>query len=315
MRDATAAQYLAAGCSFVRIDGKAFPYTPDKLYFTDFTFALHYMAMHYWYSRDEAVARAAGQMTAAFFLDPATGMNPSMAYAQIVRGSTNPKQTAGKSALIDARFLLVVHNAALLFERAASPGWRERVDGSALRRWFRGMARWITSSPQGKEALAATNNLQTWTRAQLVAYWSFSGNLSAARRVYDGFVSSSNWRNSVAADGTQKWEIGRADSFHYGGFCLMLPSRDRFATNIIKPTSSPLHSTFNQQNSKQACLICRPCACWPTWAASTWDATACGRATAVLSGALRTFSCAIFRLIQAGRERAPTTPRALSASC
>src|SRR5205823_2821952 len=97
----------------------------------------------------------------AFFLDPATRMNPNLEYAQYIPGVN----TGRGIGLIETRsFTRVVDTAGLI---ASSTAWRAE-DERGLRDWFTAFLDWMQTSKNGKEEASAKNNHGTYYDLQVV---------------------------------------------------------------------------------------------------------------------------------------------------
>jgi len=158
-------------------------------------------------------ADASATWLRAWFIDPATRMNPTMRYAQIIPGRPEPRGTG----IIDSRQFMRAVDAALLLRGA--PSW-SADDDDALRSWFGELADWLVTSPQGKQEGAAQNNHGTWYDAQLADFALYAGGEQIARETLERFASQ-RVATQIADDGTQPRELARTRSYHYSAFNLL----------------------------------------------------------------------------------------------
>ena len=166
-----------------------------------------------WYFTDDArFADAAAKRLRAFFIDPATRMNPNLNYAQAVLGLTD-----GRSfGIIDSRHMPELVDAVRLLENA--PGF-SRQDHDGMVAWCRGYLTWLEESKNGMQERDATNNHGTFYDEQVVALALFVGDTSLARRT---MMESESKRiaSQIGADGKQRREMDRTRPLHYTLFNL-----------------------------------------------------------------------------------------------
>lgn len=130
-----------------------------------------------WYFLDDRrYARAAAEQLRAFFINPATRMNPHMEYAQML-----PPAGKGKPwGIIDANQIPQVLNGVGML--ADSGEWSE-ADDAALRAWFGEFARWLVTSELGIAEGHANNNHGTFYDLMLASSAAYAGDHDLAQRV------------------------------------------------------------------------------------------------------------------------------------
>ena len=157
-------------------------------------------------------ARAA-ELLRAFFLDPQTGMLPSLPYAQAI-----PGHCAGRGiGIIDT----------VPFVRLLDAYDRLRRDApvlapdehAALRAWFRRYLDWLLSHENGIAERNAHNNHGSWMDAQLVRYALFCGDPDLALDILRD-VPRRRIDAQIAPNGAQPFELERTRSFGYSIFNL-----------------------------------------------------------------------------------------------
>jgi hypothetical protein len=198
------------GMPYLRRDGEVNPDSrrgTDDGPFTQMQEAVWALAEAYRATKDERYAARAALLLRAWFLDPATRMNPHLDYGQAVPG-LNSGRGAG---IIATRRLVRVIDA----ERAiaASPSW-SAGDRSGLRTWCAAYATWLRTSKNGREEAAAKNNHGTWYDAQLVALLLFTDKRDEARSVIET-TSKRRLAAQIQPDGRQPEELRRTRAWSY----------------------------------------------------------------------------------------------------
>jgi acetyl esterase len=161
----------------------------------------------------EECARRAGEWIRAWFVTPATRVNPSFEYAQIRLGRDNNRGSA--SGLIDTRdFINLVDAFRMLHGSPAFAG----DDEAKVHQWFSDYLHWLTTSKNGKEEHAAGNNHGTWYLSQLIAISRYLDRENDAREyAREDFARIAG---QFAPDGSQPLEQVRTDGLFYCTFNL-----------------------------------------------------------------------------------------------
>lgn len=163
-------------------------------------------------TRDKRYARHAALHLSAWFLNPATRMNPSLTYAQAIYGIT-PGRGIG---IIDTLHLIEVTRAARHLEHA---GVFSPAEVSGLKLWFAEYLDWMQTSKNGKEEEAAKNNHGTCWVAQAAAFATFTGNREAMalcrNRFKDALMPA-----QLAPNGSFPLELARTKPYSYSLFNL-----------------------------------------------------------------------------------------------
>jgi len=165
---------------------------------------------HAWVlKRDARYARQAVRLLRVWFLDPATRMNPSLDYAQLIPG----KQPVG--GVIESWMLPhLVDDLCLL---ADSPDFSAK-DQNGMKAWMNEYLLWLTTKPMGMQEFARDNNRGTWCDAQIAALALYVGKPAVAKQALNR--AAKRLRGQIAADGSQPDEIKRTLSFHYSIYSL-----------------------------------------------------------------------------------------------
>lgn len=176
-------------------------------------------------TRDAKYAARAEDHLRAWFVTPATRMNPNLQYAQAIHG----RMTGRGTGIIDTIHLVEVARATEKLRGA--PGWTA-ADDDAVKQWFREYTAWMTTHPYGLAERDAKNNHGTCWDMQIAAF----GHLLGDRRLLD--LARTRFKtvivpNQIAADGSFPQELRRTKPYGYSLFNL-----DAMAT-IARILSTP----------------------------------------------------------------------------
>jgi hypothetical protein len=173
--------------------------------------AITTLSLAYAYTGREAYASHAARLVRAWFIDPATRMNPHLTYGQYIPG-INLGRGIG---IIETRTLPELLDGVLLI--AGSPAWT-KADEDGLQAWMRGYLTWLLESPHGREEAKNGNNHETWYDVQVAGLAIYTGQLDVARRTLEG--ARARIASQFEPDGRQPKEIERTRSWHYSAFNL-----------------------------------------------------------------------------------------------
>jgi alginate lyase len=163
-------------------------------------------------SKDRPYANHAAEHLRAWFLDPATLMNPNLQYAQAIHGRTTGRGTG----IIDTIHLVEVTRAIPFLVDSKALGLDE-LDG--LKNWFAQYLEWMNTSKNGQDEREAKNNHGTWWVAQAAEFARFAGNKQMTDYCGDRFKTILI-PHQVAADGSLPEELRRTKPYNYCLFNL-----------------------------------------------------------------------------------------------
>ncbi len=171
-----------------------------------------YLAGAYQVTHDERYAAAAVKHLHAWFVDPATKMNPNLLYSQAIHGRYTGRSIGVIDTVHFAEVALGIE--ALRGSKALTPDEETAVTG-----WFRDYLTWLTTHPYGVEESEAKNNHGTCCWLQIACYAHLTGNqakLEAARQRFKEVLLP----NQMAADGSFPQELRRTKPYGYSIFNL-----------------------------------------------------------------------------------------------
>jgi Alginate lyase len=200
----------ANGLPYIRRDGERNPEInkiTDHNSLDQLENSVETLALAYYFKGDEAYALKAAQLLRAFFLEPATRMNPNREYAQFIPGVN----TGRGIGLIETRGLTrVVDAIGLLSESKAMTA----SDLSGVKTWFATFLQWMIESKNGRDESAAKNNHGTYYDVQVVAFALFVGKKDMAVKVLQD-ARQKRVAAQIEPDGRQPLELARTKAWSY----------------------------------------------------------------------------------------------------
>ncbi|MDJ0364431.1 alginate lyase family protein [Hymenobacter sp. H14-R3] len=199
---------------YVQRDGLTNPdnFTAHRLAMIRFSRVVGALASAYKLTGDDKYARHALLHLRAWFLNPATRMNPSLLYAQAIQG----RFTGRGIGVIDTIQLLEVAQGVLVMQGANAFAIN---DLTTIKDWFAQYLTWLTTHQYGQDEMNATNNHGTCWVMQVAAFARLTGNaelLNFCRTRYQTVLLPTQ----MAADGSFPQELKRTKPYGYSLFNL-----------------------------------------------------------------------------------------------
>lgn len=161
---------------------------------------------------DEKYVRHAFKHFNAWFIDKKTLMNPSLLYAQAIKG----KVTGRGIGLIDMIQMMEVAQGIRVMENAKSV---DKKDLSKIKQWFSQYLEWVTTHPYGIEERNAKNNHGTCWVMQVASFAKLTGNETLINDCKNRFKTVL-LPNQMAPDGSFPLELKRTKPYGYSLFNL-----------------------------------------------------------------------------------------------
>jgi hypothetical protein len=153
----------------------------------------------------------------AWFIDPATKMNPNLLYAQAIKGVA----TGRGIGIIDTIQLMEVVQGIIVLQKSKAMA-TTTVEGAKT--WFASYLTWLTTHQYGKDEMNAKNNHGTCWVMQVACFAKFTGNKQLIDFCIDRYKNVL-LPQQMDPDGSLPLELKRTKPFGYSIFNL-----DAFAT-------------------------------------------------------------------------------------
>lgn len=193
---------------YIRKDGQSNPnlFTKHREALSTLADCVSALTVAFLKTGQQKYANQAKSHVLAWYVDPATRMNPSLNYAQAIEG-INEGRGIG---IIDTRsFIYVAKSLELLHAR----GVFSKEEWSGIQTWFSAYGDWLTTSQFGIDERDNNNNHSTWWGAQLAAY------ARVARRADLLDTAKVQYRRQLEIQMNERGifpeEAGRTRPFHY----------------------------------------------------------------------------------------------------
>lgn len=199
---------------FIQKDGLTNPenFTAHRLAMIRLSRIIGALASAYQVTGDKKYVQQAMLHMKAWFINPATMMNPDLQYAQAIKGVA----TGRGIGIIDTIQLMEVVQGMEAMQNSPLVN-KELLAG--IKGWFSKYLGWLTTHPYGKDEMNAKNNHGTCWVMQAACFAKFTGNTEVTdfcRTRYKEVLLPSQ----MAADGSFPLELKRTKPFGYSLFNL-----------------------------------------------------------------------------------------------
>ena len=199
---------------YIQRDGMTNPanFTDHRRYLMRLSLEVPALAAAWKLTKDSRYAKHAALHLRAWFLDPATLMNPNLQYAQAIHG----RFTGRGIGIIDTIHLVEVARA---IEVLGNSKGLTQAEDMGLKQWFNVYLNWLTTSKNGIEEREAKNNHGTCWVMQVAEFARLTGNqelLAYCRNRFKTVLLP----NQIAPDGSFPQELRRTKPYSYSLFNL-----------------------------------------------------------------------------------------------
>lgn len=159
-------------------------------------------------TKEERYAHHAMDHLRAWFVSPATRMNPNLEYAQGVHGVT----TGRNYGIIDTLHLVEVARAATVLQSVTG-----HADRDGIHAWFHEYLQWLKTSKKGQQERDTLNNHATCWALQASEYARLIGD-EVTRNEERTWFARTLLGDQMAADGSFPRELARTKPYSYSIF-------------------------------------------------------------------------------------------------
>jgi hypothetical protein len=170
------------------------------------------LASAYKITGDEKYVTGAFRHINAWFVNPETRMNPSLLYAQAIKG----RATGRGIGIIDTIHLMEVAQGILVMQQAKSVNQQQLAE---VKDWFAQYINWLQTHSYGKDEMEAKNNHGTCWAMQVASFAKLTGNqevLEFCRNRYKSVLLP----YQMNANGSFPQELRRTKPYGYSIFNL-----------------------------------------------------------------------------------------------
>lgn len=201
---------------YIRRDGYSNPnkFDDHRLALIRFGIIVPALAAAWTLTGDRRYAEGAARHLKAWFVDPATRMNPNLQHAQAIIGVN----TGRGIGIIDTVHLIEAARAAERLGAAEVPGYGA-AQKAAVRGWFADYLAWLVTSENGRDERDEANNHASAWALQAAAFARLTGNDEMLRELRQDFRNVLVPRQ-IAPDGRQPLELARTKPYGYSLFNL-----------------------------------------------------------------------------------------------
>jgi hypothetical protein len=199
---------------YIRRDGESNPanFTAHRELMISLSIQMPALTAAWVLTKKRAYAEHAIAHLRAWFVDPATRMNPNLEYAQAIHG----RNTGRSIGIIDTVHLVEVAQAALVLERA---GMLAGNDQRGTHTWFADYLNWLTTSKRGHQERDEKNNHGSCWLLQAAGFATYTGD-EAVREYCRNRLKAVIFPEQIATNGSLPLELARTKPYSYSLFDL-----------------------------------------------------------------------------------------------
>lgn len=198
---------------YIRKDGYTNPanFNHHRKAMRDLNMWVSHLVAAYYITNEEKYAIHALNHLQAFFLDPNTMMNPSLLYAQAIKGLHSGRGIG----IIDTIHLIEVAQA---IKKLIEKDFLKAPEKEGLKKWFEDYATWLNTHPYGLDEKDHGNNHSTWWATQMAAFASLAERPDLSQVAIVQFKKLLSVQ--MAEDGSFPDEMERTKPYNYSLFNL-----------------------------------------------------------------------------------------------
>lgn len=198
------------GGPYIRRDGMSNPdnFNTHRLALIRLSLIVPALAAAWELTGEKKYADHAGRHLRAWFVDPATRMNPNLQYAQAIFGVSKGRGTG----IIDTLHLVEPARAATLLMQGGA-----LEDASAIQNWFAQYLEWMRTSKNGQDERDAKNNHGSCWVLQAAEFARFTANHEVREWCRERFRTVLV-PHQIAPDGSLPLELARTKPYSYSLF-------------------------------------------------------------------------------------------------
>jgi len=198
------------GGPYIRRDGMSNPdnFNAHRLALIRLSLIVPALAAAWELTGEKKYADHASRHLRAWFVDPATRMNPNLQYAQAIFGASKGRGTG----IIDTLHLVEPARAATLLMQGGA-----LKDAAAIQDWFAQYLEWMRTSKNGQDERDAKNNHGTCWVLQAAEFSRFTNNHEVRAWCRDRFRTVLV-PHQIAPDGSLPLELARTKPYSYSLF-------------------------------------------------------------------------------------------------
>ncbi|MFP5234300.1 MAG: alginate lyase family protein [Acidobacteriota bacterium] len=202
------------GGPYIRRDGQSNPdnFVAHRELLLRFSIQMPALTAAWLLTRNAAFAERAVAHLRAWFITPATHMNPNLEYAQAIHG----RNTGRSIGIIDTVHLVEVAQAALILEQHDG---MKAADRDGVHAWFGKYLDWLTNTKRGHQERDQKNNHGSCWLLQAAAFATYTGNQSVREACRSRFETDLV-PNQIAKEGSLPLELARTKPYSYSLFDL-----------------------------------------------------------------------------------------------